>query len=135
MKGKKDVIRGQKFIFVLFVLLGFPLAVVAQSYTVGWYTIDGGGGTSSGNGYVLSGTIGQPDVGVMKGGPYHLSGGFWSRPACVVDMDDLLAFVADWLDDTDPPANLDGLGDVDLYDYSIIASYWLNYCPDNWPLP
>jgi hypothetical protein len=43
-----------------------------------WYTIDGGGGTSSGGDYSLSGTIGQPDAGGMSGGDYDLSGGFWS---------------------------------------------------------
>lgn len=53
----------------------------AQSYSIDWYTIDGGGGVSSGGGYTVNGTIGQPDAGVMTGGPYTLSGGFWSVAA------------------------------------------------------
>jgi len=51
----------------------------AQSYSIDWSTIDGGGGTSTGGVYSVSGTIGQPDVGsAMTGGNYSLTGGFWS---------------------------------------------------------
>lgn len=53
-------------------------AALAQSYTIDWHTIDGGGGTSTSGGYSLSGTIGQPDAGQMSGGGYSLAGGFWS---------------------------------------------------------
>ncbi len=49
--------------------------------TIDWYTIDGGGGTSSGGTFELSGTIGQPDAGVMTGGSFELSGGFWTAAA------------------------------------------------------
>jgi hypothetical protein len=49
----------------------------AQSYSIDWFTINGGGGTSTGGTYSLSGTIGQPDPGAMSGGNYTLSGGFW----------------------------------------------------------
>ena len=55
--------------------------VVAQTgggYDLTWYTIDGGGGSSTGSGYQLSGTLGQPDAGAtLSGGVYSLSGGFW----------------------------------------------------------
>jgi hypothetical protein len=51
----------------------------AQSYSVNWYKIAGGGGTSSGGQYSLSGTIGQPDASsAMTGGNYSLTGGFWA---------------------------------------------------------
>jgi hypothetical protein len=49
----------------------------AQSYSIDWFTIDGGGGKSTGGVYSLSGTIGQPDAGVMTNGTYSLVGGFW----------------------------------------------------------
>jgi len=52
-------------------------AALAQSYSIDWYTIDGGGGTSTGGVYSVSGTIGQPDAGTMSGGSYSLVGGFW----------------------------------------------------------
>ena len=55
----------------------------AQNYAIDWYTIDGGGGTSTGGVYAVSGTIGQPDAGTMSGGQYTLSGGFWSVVSAV----------------------------------------------------
>ena len=57
----------------------FSLRVEAQGYTIDWYKIAGGGGTSTNGQYSLSGTIGQPDAGgAMAGGNYSLTGGFWS---------------------------------------------------------
>ena len=60
-----------------------PLLASAQSYSIGWYKIAGGGGWSAGtNGaavYSVNGTIGQPDAsGAMTGPGYALTGGFWS---------------------------------------------------------
>jgi len=56
------------------------LRVVGQSYSVDWFTIDGGGGTSTGAVYSVSGTIGQPDASqqTMTGGSFSISGGFWA---------------------------------------------------------
>src|ERR1700691_4954108 len=65
----------------LFLLLGLliPGISFAQSYTIDWYKIAGGGGTSTGATYQVSGTIGQPDASTaMTGGGYSLTGGFWS---------------------------------------------------------
>jgi hypothetical protein len=53
-------------------------AGLGQSYSIDWHAIDGGGGTSTGGGFSLSGTIGQPDAGQMSGGNFKLTGGFWS---------------------------------------------------------
>ena len=64
-----------KFVLMAALLLA-PLALPAQ-YSIDWWTIDGGGGTSSNGQYSLSGTIGQPDAGVMSGGGFTLVGGFW----------------------------------------------------------
>jgi hypothetical protein len=51
----------------------------AQQFSIDWYKIGGGGGTSTGATYQVSGTIGQPDAGsAMSGGSYSLTGGFWS---------------------------------------------------------
>ena len=55
----------------------------AQPFTIDWFTIDGGGGTSTNGGFYLTGTIGQPDAGVMSGGSFTLQGGFWSVVAAV----------------------------------------------------
>jgi hypothetical protein len=71
-----------KKLILLFGLL-IPSLGFAQQYSISWYKIAGGGGTSTGtNGasvYSLSGTIGQQDAsGAMTGGTYSLTGGFWS---------------------------------------------------------
>src|SRR5687767_8946379 len=49
-----------------------------QAYSIDWYTVDGGGGTSEGGIYSISGTAGQPDAGVHSGGVFELDGGFWT---------------------------------------------------------
>ena len=41
-------------------LVGTALASSGGDYVLDWYTIDGGGGMSTGGDYSLSGTIGQP---------------------------------------------------------------------------
>ena len=64
-------------------MVGLTLSVCAQNYSIGWSTIDGGGGTSTGGVYAISGTIGQPDAGRMNGGNYSVDGGFWGLIAAV----------------------------------------------------
>ena len=53
------------------------LTIEAQDFALDWFTIDGGGVTSSAGRYTVSGTIGQPDAGVMTGGQFTLDGGSW----------------------------------------------------------
>jgi hypothetical protein len=61
------------------ILLVFTASVgSAQTYSIDWYTIDAGGGTSTGGVYSVNGTIGQTDSGAQSGEPYSLTGGFWS---------------------------------------------------------
>ena len=67
----------------------------AQQYSIDWFTIDGGGGTSTGGGYSVSGTIGQHDAGgPMTGGNYSLTGGFWALPFAVQSADAPLLTIA-----------------------------------------
>jgi hypothetical protein len=75
--------RTQSFFFASLLLnAGFLLG--AQEYAVDWHAIPGGGGTSSGGSYSLSGSIGQAAAGgSMTGGTYALTGGFWSLIAVV----------------------------------------------------
>ena len=68
---------------VYFTLLVLASTASAQTYSIDWSTIDGGGGTSTGGVYSVSGTIGQPDAGAMSGGNYTLEGGFWGIVAAV----------------------------------------------------
>jgi hypothetical protein len=71
--------RSQLFWIVCLGLLCFTPNLWAADpvYKIDWYTIDGGGGTSTGGVYSLSGTIGQPDAGRLAGGNFVLDGGFW----------------------------------------------------------
>jgi hypothetical protein len=64
-------------------VLCLPIPVMAENYSLDWSTVDGGGGTSTGGVYTVSGTIGQPDAGAMSGGNYSLTGGFWGIIAAV----------------------------------------------------
>jgi len=74
-----------KFLFALGlgILLGGGATARAQTYAIDWFTIDGGGGTSTGGVYSVSGTIGQPDAGKMNGGNFTIDGGFWGIIAAV----------------------------------------------------
>jgi hypothetical protein len=60
-------------------LLLFAPALYAQTYSIDWYKIADGGGTSTGGTFQISGTIGQPDAsGLLTASNYSLTGGFWS---------------------------------------------------------
>lgn len=79
-------------------------------FAIDWYTIDGGGGTSTDgqpDGFQISGTIGQPDAGPspdgMSGGGFELVGGFW--PAAPVSV----------------AGDCDGDGNLDLLDFACFA--------------
>jgi hypothetical protein len=65
--------------YLILTLLLIASAIQAQQFSVDWYKISGGGGTSSNGIYQVSGTIGQPDAsGAMSGGNYSVTGGFWA---------------------------------------------------------
>jgi hypothetical protein len=71
------------WIAAVLVLLAGASTHAQPSYSIDWSTIDGGGGTSTGGVYSVTGTIGQPDAGAMSGGNFTLVGGFWSVVATV----------------------------------------------------
>jgi len=64
-------------------ILAAALNTASAQYAIDWFTLDGGGGQSSGGAYTLHGTIGQPDAAISSGGNYTLHGGFWSALAVV----------------------------------------------------
>ena len=64
-----------------------PGAALAQTYSIDWWTVDAGGARSSGGGYTLGQTSGQPDAGALTGGSYALTGGFWNASSgALVDV-------------------------------------------------
>jgi hypothetical protein len=74
----------QKLALLCCILLPSAFCLRAQQYSIDWYKVAGGGGTSTNGQYSVSGTIGQPDAGqTMSGGNYSLTGGFWSLIAVV----------------------------------------------------
>ena len=59
-----------------------PSTVVSAAsrgpYDLSWWTVDGGGGSISGDDYTLTGTVGQADAGTtLSGGEYTVASGFW----------------------------------------------------------
>jgi len=79
-------------------------------FEISWYTVDGGGGTSTGSGFVLSGTAGQPDAGDLAGGGFTLRGGFW-QPAVSGSCGDC-------------PTDVDGSGDTGAFDLANLLGAW-----------
>ena len=64
--------------------IGLSPAARGQSYSIDWYKVAAGGGTSSNGNFTVSVTIGQPDAtanSTLTGGNYSLTGGFWSLSA------------------------------------------------------
>ncbi len=76
----RNLLRGGAWCLMLL----FSVHARAQSYSIPWFTIDGGGGgTSSSSLFSVTGTIGQPNAGKMHGGDYSVEGGYWSIIAVV----------------------------------------------------
>jgi len=132
---------------VIVLVLGAGSSAFGQSFDLSWYTVDGGGGTSVGGSFELSGTIGQPDAGVpMTGGNFELTGGFWPGAAttapCLgdfdgngqVDLADLavgLAAFGSCSGDPDflPDFDFDASGCNDLADLAVLLSAFGTICP------
>ena len=106
----------------------------AADWTVDWRTIDGGGGTSTGGRWTLSGTIGQPDAGPsMTGGVWTVAGGYWTAPAAptclgdtdgngVVNIDDIVNVILDFgTNGLGNGGDVDGSGVVDIDDVVIVV--------------
>jgi hypothetical protein len=129
-------------VFLLIFSLILTFSGAFADYSISWYTIDGGGGTSFGGSYQLTGTIGQPDAGYHDEAPYELLGGFWvGGPLCIVNLEDFATFAAYWLEvscdasnDYCGGADLVGEDGVNIEDLKLLASEWLNVCPFGWPL-
>jgi len=69
---------------VALLLLCLLLLSIAASAAAGapvlrldWHVVASGGGSSTGGGFQIQGSIGQPAVSVLRGGAYVLRGGFW----------------------------------------------------------
>jgi hypothetical protein len=71
------------FVAICFLVPAFCFSAAAQ-YAIPWHTMDGGGGTSTGGVYRVTGTIGQSDAGgPLTNGQFSVTGGFWVLPTAV----------------------------------------------------
>lgn len=81
MSTRRKMILGFAVFCLVWLAAAWGSAVIRaapEAYSLNWWTVDTGGGTSQGGPYVLQGTIGQPDTGCIAGGSFALEGGFWS---------------------------------------------------------
>jgi hypothetical protein len=77
MKTRWIVLLAIVMMLVL-VVVGTAQASPSGDYEIPWWTVDGGGNTrTSGGGYALGGTAGQPDARLWGSTGYTLAGGFW----------------------------------------------------------
>ncbi len=61
---------------------GFPQTCTADPFSITHWSVDGGGAAFVQAGpYVLGGTVGQPDAGLVSRLNYTLAGGFWAGGA------------------------------------------------------
>ena len=136
MKLNRPRVLGGQGIAILAVVCAVITAPALSQYELSWYTIDGGGGTSSGGPYVLTGTIGQPDAAWSRAGKYELLGGFWpGGPLCIVEFGDFAKFAEQWRQmGSGLPGDLNGDTTVDFEDLAEFADSWLKCCPVPWPL-
>lgn len=135
--NKRYVIAGALWASVLASVRLAP----AQSYAIDWLTVDGGGHMfSTGGGYAVGATVGQPDASSFaqpfSGGTYQIVGGFWviaQAPTCacpgdfvrdgVLNGDDLQAFVTCLISGGDCGcADLDGNGLIGAADAVMFAA-------------
>lgn len=85
MKKRLMILSAVMVALILFLVAGSTLAE-PLSFSLPWWTVDGGGGTSSGGDFALSGTIGQPEAGEVQGGNYTLGGSFWGGGSLPADQ-------------------------------------------------
>jgi len=64
-------------------ILGLSTLASAR-YQVSESVVGAGGGTTAGENHSLSGTIGQPAIGAMRGTEYRAEVGFWYLPGWIV---------------------------------------------------
>jgi hypothetical protein len=118
----------------------FPSLANGGGLDLSWYTIDGGGAMwTSDRHFELSGTVGQPDAGViMAAGDFEVTGGFWAvagtgGESCPADFDgdgdvdtaDLLFLLGAW---GTPEGDVDGDEDTDTADLLALLAAW-GECP------
>jgi hypothetical protein len=125
-----------KTLITIFITGAALTSSASAQLAMDWYTVDGGGVTTSSAGTLeLGGTIGQHDAGEMGSGSVTLYGGFWSSellpPPCPADYNqdggvdgaDVNAFFADWENGRDG-ADVNQDGGIDGADVEYFFQVW-----------
>ena len=127
------------------VTFGVATIVMANDFSLDWWTVDGGGEMwTTGGDFELSGTIGQPDASnAMTGGDFELAAGFWAGAAedefCFGDLDgdgviglsDLAQLLSNYGTTSGAvyeDGDLDADGDVDLADLAALLAVYGTVC-------
>lgn len=134
MKNRKMTTATARLGVSIILLMILAVSTASGQYEISWYTVDGGGGTSSGGPYTLTGTIGQLDAGWSIGGNYELLGGFWPGEAIIIIKFQDLAELADRWPDSDLTSDPVQDDFVDFDELIRLANYWLDCCPCYWTL-
>jgi hypothetical protein len=72
-----NLVRGFLIAGIVIIFLATAVLAATNTTSIMWFSMDGGGETSTSGNFTLSGTIGQPDAGTISGGSNHtVIGGF-----------------------------------------------------------
>jgi len=126
------------------------LSASGNDDTIAWYENDGSESftahtistaANGANSVFAADVDGDGDMDVLSASGDDDTIAWYENAPCVVDIEDLYNFASQWLLSGDVEGNFDW-GDnpspengVDLLDYSYLASYWLDWCPEDWPWP
>jgi hypothetical protein len=82
-------------IFLVLLLWGslFAFAQNGNEFDLSWHVIAGGGGTSNGNIYTVTGTSGQAIVGYSSSENYVVGSGFWGTNSPIAIESDYFVFL------------------------------------------
>ena len=150
MNTQSRAVRAMVGLAVLALVGVFTGSARAQAFSISWYTIASGGGTSTSiGGFELQGTVGQYDSqGTLSGGTAAITGGYWNpglEASCpadfnndgVVSIQDIFDFLAAWFAGCHaqggPPcyghsADFNNSGSVTVQDIFDFLAAWFAKC-------
>lgn len=76
--------------YLVILIFLFALTLPAQQYIIPTSIISSGGGTINNESYSISGTAGQPAIGVLSGSSFMQTAGFWHSQFVFTDVNDEL---------------------------------------------
>ena len=68
---------------ILLLVIGLGAFAALGQFSIDWFSVGGGSGSSSGGTFAVVGVIAQPDAGPMSGGTFAVTGGLLALPTAV----------------------------------------------------